>query len=252
MRFGTIRTIWFEGERYSFADKAAFLPDQEPLPSKQAAFILRRMNRANPRLLEELCQAFGYTAGPDAMLREIDQHASWSDGGLCRVEVFRRFPTLQSIPRRIEPRPLSELAPAHEVAPEHWVEVELHDREDNPMTGIPLEVALPTGRRRVGRTNRFGVFRIDGINKAGACTVVIAEPDDSDVPAEPAPAAGAVSFALHAADGSPYANLELSIELPDGSIRTVTTDDRGAAHVSEVPVGRCVVSMTGSAAEAEK
>lgn len=212
--------------------------------------VLQRMQHAHPRLIEDLSRAFGFVAGPDALLRELESYESWLDGGLCRVELFRRSSTAPSIPRQIEPKPLAALAGDGEIVPEHWVEVELHDPEDNAMTGIPLEIILPAGLRRHGKTNRFGLVRIEGIQRAGQCTALLPEPDPSDIPAEPPPITGEVSLELIGADGTPLSNLKLSIELADGSTRTVTTDSRGAVRVPDVRAGRCIVSMIEGATKA--
>lgn len=250
MRVGRVETFWFEGTRYSLVDKAVGLHHHEPLSSREACMVLQRMQHAHPRLIEDLSRAFGFVDGPDALLRELRSYESWTDGGLCRVELFRRSVVVPSIPRPIEPKPLAALAEDREVVPEHWMEVELHDREDNAIMGIPLEIVLPTGGRRHGKTNRFGVVRIEGIQRAGQCTVLLPEPDPSDVPAEPPPITGEVSLALVGADGAPFANLKLSIELADGSTRTVTTDAQGAVRVPDVRAGRCVISTIEVATKA--
>lgn len=54
---------------------------------------------------------------------------------------------------------------------EHFVEVLVVDERDQPLPGISCVVELSNGQLRSGRTDDFGLLRIDGIVPAGPCSI---------------------------------------------------------------------------------
>jgi type VI secretion system secreted protein VgrG len=51
-----------------------------------------------------------------------------------------------------------------------WIEIELVDEEDQPVTGEQYEITLPDGRVAKGTTNQKGLARIEGIDP-GTCQI---------------------------------------------------------------------------------
>lgn len=250
MLLATTKTFWLHGQQYCLADKGTSVPNLEPLSSRHAAHVLRGLMLAEPRVFSDLCRMFRF-ASRDAVLHELERHRSPSEGGMCRVELFRRPERLQLLPPHVRPTPLKDLILDDEILPEHWVEVELHDRAKDPVSGIHVEVVTPEGKHRRRRTNGFGLLRIDGISKPGQCTVLVPEPDASDVPPEPPPPKETLSFKLLDPEGDPCAHQRISIELADGTRRTATTDAKGAVRLAGVRSGRCLISVVESAPSEE-
>ncbi len=55
--------------------------------------------------------------------------------------------------------------------PDHWIEIRLLDEAEQPIANERYEIALPDGKSQQGRTDEFGIIRVDPIYKAGHCRV---------------------------------------------------------------------------------
>lgn len=59
----------------------------------------------------------------------------------------------------------------------HWIEVQLVDQTDAPVSGQRFEITLPNGTTRTGMTDAEGVGRVDGIYPPGVCQIAFTELD---------------------------------------------------------------------------
>ena len=80
-----------------------------------------------------------------------------------------------------EPRPSAPAEPAvleYESSPPstldeepHWIEVQLIGEDDEGQANVRCEITLGSGRKVVGMTDRFGLFRVEGIESTRDCTI---------------------------------------------------------------------------------
>jgi len=142
----------------------------------QAAFLLRgwlrhegeRARKTLTVALEGLGMGGRLGANPDTLLAEF-QHDTATSLVLFHEQLYRPAVTLT----RPEPAvALGDLADNPIEEDEwHWVEIELLDDEDEPISGVGVEIELPDGRTRTGTTNQFGLVRVESISTAGPCKV---------------------------------------------------------------------------------
>lgn len=229
----------YGGDAYAIAQRGVADPDLEPLSSQEAAGMVRMLlSTETTEIRRELARFFG---SAEALLRELGHHASWTDGGTCQVEFFRRPRNLRiGVPPVRPPIDLDDLVPDDAREVEHWIEVELQDNVGGPVRQFPLELELPSGGRVTSRTNLFGFVRIDGILRDGTATVYLPELDPDDRPTPPVEERSALRFEL-VDDNGPRAGLELIVTLPDGAERTVTTDAQGLVELPDVLAGNCTI-----------
>ena len=71
-------------------------------------------------------------------------------------------------------RPVGE---ATQPCPNHWIEIELVDEDDQAVVGEPFRITLPDGSVRTGRTDARGVGRLEGISEPGECQISFTELD---------------------------------------------------------------------------
>lgn len=235
------------GKFYTVADRGAADPTLEPMSSEESAWIVRELVRDQANeVLRELSRMYGPARG---LLRELEDHASWTDGGTCRVEFFRspRNPRI-TVPKLEPPVDLVDLGPDDEGDVEHWIEVELQDTTGAPVRGFPVDLDLPSGGRVTKRTNLFGFARIDGISRDGSATVYLPELDPDDRPATPEPVLDVLRFEV-VDDAGPRAGLELVVTSPDGVERDVTTDADGCVELPEIAAGNCTIRARAPATE---
>lgn len=59
-----------------------------------------------------------------------------------------------------------------------WIEILVADEDDEPVVGVAYELELPDGSVRRGRTNRYGIARVEPI-PSGNCKLTLVELDES-------------------------------------------------------------------------
>jgi hypothetical protein len=64
-----------------------------------------------------------------------------------------------------------------EAKPVHWIEIEMVDEEDQPVSGERYVIVLPNGRAIQGFLDSKGQARVDGVEDAGNCQVLFPELD---------------------------------------------------------------------------
>lgn len=225
----------------------------DPVPTPEAVDLLRELERTGQHgLLHSLLEDFGYRdpsrpIGPASAEPLIaDLQSSWL-GAKARLALYRRprpHLTISFNPIE-EATDLTELAQTPLEQEEHWIEVEFIYADQQPVVALDIELESPTGSVQSGHTSDFGLFRVDQMPTAGSCKVRVAELDESDVP-DPVVVRSRISFEVVDDDG-PCANMELSIELPDGSTQAVTTDAHGLVTIDDVAAGLCTIAQPASA-----
>lgn len=250
-----MRQIHFSHHGTCYAVAAPHEPPDgfERVPTYEAVALLRELERTGQRrLFHSLLENFNYRDPPpqfgsawtEPLVAEL--WSSWLGHG-GRIEIFRRprpHLTISFDPME-EAVELSELAEAPLEEEEHWIEVEFLYADQQPVIALDIEIETPSGMVQPGRTSDFGLFRMDGLPTAGACKVRWAELDESDVP-EPVVVRSHLSFEVVDDDG-PCANMELSVELPDGTTQRVTTDSNGLVTLDDVAAGLCTISQVAGA-----
>jgi hypothetical protein len=58
-----------------------------------------------------------------------------------------------------------------------WIEILVADDDDEPVVGVAYELELPDGSVRRGRTNRYGIARVEPI-PSGNCKLTLTELDE--------------------------------------------------------------------------
>jgi hypothetical protein len=103
----------------------------------------------------------------------LAEHIAWLIArGRIHVELELREPTVTTsvIVRHVEAhRPAFEPSALDEG--DHWIEIEVVGPGEVVIGGLRCEITLPTGRKLLRATDRFGLIRIDGIEHAGECTI---------------------------------------------------------------------------------
>ncbi len=89
-----------------------------------------------------------------------------------------RYDGASQAPPELPPEPE---VPGHEFPEDEttrtsWIEIQVVDESGDPVPNERVEVTLPNGRRRQGRTNSEGLVRIDGI-EAGQCQISLPNRD---------------------------------------------------------------------------
>lgn len=249
--FGEEHCVQFScsGDAYAVTLAGRGVEGFEPLPPSEAAYVLSLLQESQQYpVLHDIFETFalgtvGGTDESDAAQLLIDDVM---DTGLARIGLSRQ-PRIDAGLTFARAPDLAELGePPQE---EHWIEVEVLDADGDPIAGIEVDIRPPSGALRSGKTNLFGHVRVEGIPNAGDCQISLPELDENDIPEDPAMEPVALSFEVVDEDG-PCANLELSVELPDGTTRSVCTDAAGTIKLEEIPEGMCTISEAQSAQSA--
>jgi hypothetical protein len=103
---------------------------------------------------------------------DLAEHVAWLIArGRIHVELERREVMVTTdVVARLEPQ-RRMFEPSVLDDQEHWIEIEVVGPDAVVISGLRCEVTLPTGRKLMRETDRFGLIRIDGIENAGECTI---------------------------------------------------------------------------------
>lgn len=106
-------------------------------------------------LATRLADALGRPFGSATLLRERRR----------RLSVARHPEAIINL------RDLAEDPSAIDAPVEHWIEIRLVDEAARPIAGERYELSLPDGNAKQGRTDEFGIVRVDPIHKPGNCRI---------------------------------------------------------------------------------
>ena len=161
-RYWVVHRSEAEAEEYESYTKVSSLLAQSRVPDWLTGI-------GGPALLELGGQILGWSNNAPrdsssdtdlvaALRREFDD----SSGSLVVLEE----PALLMHPPFIEKDEETEVS--EEPGENHWIDIRLVDKGNNPVSGVKYEIKLPDGTTRRGRTNAQGVIYYSGID-AGEC-----------------------------------------------------------------------------------
>ncbi len=183
------RRIHFDrgAERYRLASRRALSAEdleRSASPLELRLLIRQLMDEEPPwrsERLRELCE----TLGMGGFLRPTSE----ARRRVLLDELLRRLTSVGSpLVLLREPPPLFERRSAGESELEdtpfeardedtEWIEIQLVDKENNPVPNVRYRIELPDHRVRTGRTNANGVIRYDRI-RGGTCKFTFPDLDE--------------------------------------------------------------------------
>ena len=104
----------------------------------------------------------------------LAEHVAWLiTRGRIHVELELRTPTASDVMRThyVTPQQLRPFEPSELDEGGHWIEIEVIGPGAAVVSGLRCEITLPTGRKLMRSTDRYGMIRVDGIEHAGECTI---------------------------------------------------------------------------------
>jgi hypothetical protein len=148
------------------------------LAPRQLDRVLRTLqSEVPPQRLRSLMQQTGDRGEPHddaALLVALRRRIELGD------LVFVQLPRQIADPGVIQPElPRYQPSEPEEIVEGNdWVEILVADEDDEPVVGVAYELELPDGSIRRGRTNRYGIARVESI-PSGSCKLTLNELDES-------------------------------------------------------------------------
>lgn len=120
--------------------------------------------------------------------------------------------------------------------PSEWIEIELLDDTGRAVKDMACTVIDPDGQEHKGKTDSYGVLRIDGISK-GDCTLELPTIDEDEW--GPKEMIEWVVIELLDDEGRPVEDMACTIIDPDGTEHKGKTDSSGLLEINGISGGEC-------------
>jgi hypothetical protein len=181
----------------------------------------------------------GGAAVPTAELRRALLSDEWI------VVLLERQPVVAA-PAVDAPKPQEKSAPkkpAQIVKEKSFLDVRFTDDEGAPMAGADYELQLPSGLKERGTLDGSGRVQKQNIDPGTGRIRLLDAPGPPVDPGDDTDAVDWLELHLCDEDGGPLADCPVTVKLPNGEERAVTTDENGDLRLAGLPPGPCEVSL---------